>query len=328
MIPFVFDIFGIAVVYALLLMTYTSFSARRSAAFGYRLIAAFLSYLLLLLLIDYGVNIVRITAGFFTRPAFDSFVAWTGILMLTGLLVRGYLHRSEKLNIDEMVNFIRASLRFDNYFRLRDVDTQEAIGKHKLRTTYEEVHGKPFDESLIATPFDELPTVFKRVGTEPAQPRRYRPAGFTEHIAALRSGRVPELNESFTFEMRKNETHPFLPMMSRFLLDPSTGTLSFTIRLPLEFVYSAERKAERTRLIEQIYISLHHVLSLEWMPLYLPYFGRMTANCTKQEMSDDAVEYERPVLTFSIAVKEMQVRAARITTISEIERIAAITDER
>ncbi len=320
MIPFVVDMFGVAVSYAMLLMTYTSLSSVPNSSIGLRFISIMLSYLLMFFLIDYGVNIVVITVGFFTRPAFGTFVAWMGIVVLTGLLTRAYVSRPTRLNIDEMTNFIGASLRFDNYFRLRDVDTQEQIGKYKARKIYEDVHGAPFDESVIATPFDEMPTVFKRVGTGPAQQRPYRPAGYDEHHAALRAGTIPDLDESFTFEMRKYEKNRLLQHMSRFVLDPSTRTLSAVILLP-------EQMPDRIRLIERIYIALHHLLSIEWMPLYTPYFGRITISCKKLEMTENAVEAEIPLLTFSISVKDLQIRANRITTFSEIERIARISQE-
>lgn len=245
--------------------------------------------------------------------------------VFTGLLLRVYVSRPEKLNIDEMKNFIRALLKFENYFRLRDVDTQEMIGKHKMKVFYEEVHGKPFTEDVIKTPFDEVVTTFKKAGTEKiGKKSRYYPPEYADHMKSLKTNRRADVSASFRFELMKSDSHSFLQFMDRFHLDSEKSKISFEIIFPLDKKITVDSPAAKTKLIEQVYESLQHFIAQEWISLYFPFFNMITVVCKRTEFSEENLEIYIPLMTFTISVKNLQLRARRITTRSEIEKIAQI----
>jgi hypothetical protein len=308
-----------------MLLLYHEIDRSKTHSLLIRLPAALLSYCILFFLFDYFLNFALLTMEFFSTMQIGIVFQWTGMTIITGLFVRWYIMRPEKLMIDEMKNFVRVSLTFGNYFRLRDVDTQEQFGTYKMKKLFQEVHGRPFTSDVLATPFDEQVTTFKKVSKEELQNKyKHYPPEFTEELVQLQSNKCTNVSSSFNFELLENSLHPFLVMMEQWSIDPVARILSFEIIFPSEKIVPMDTETHQRHIIEQIYQSLQVLIDLKWFQLYTPFFDTLNIQCKQKEFDHSMREIARPFMTFSISIRDLKLRADKITTGSEIVRFAGI----
>jgi hypothetical protein len=325
MLPFFVDIFGCAAFYFFLMRLYAVGEQQRPATMLFRLTAAFLSIAFTLFAFDYVLNLVLATIGLFRYFDPAAGVQWIGKAFATLLIYRTIDIHAEKLTVSEILNFVSASVLFGNYFRVRDADTRSMIGTHRMKTIYEEVHGKPFSDEVIATSFDQQPTTFKKVPVEALKDRtRKPPPEYSNEVALLQQRMAADVTSSFRFELAENRSHPLLAYMHRWVIEPERRDLLIDIVFPSEKRVPIEVPAERVRLIEQVYESLHILIDLEWFSLYTPYIDRCTVVCRQMAFNDLMVEEASTIMIFRISLQDLRERASRITTGTEIQRIAQI----
>ncbi len=323
MLPIQIDLFCAFVVYLLLMMVYNQLQSSAIHTIASRLLSVFLSYLFLFFLADYLLINVLVILKIFDDPY--NILTFIGAVFLNGFLVWAIRKGAEKFQLTEMLNYIRTSLVFGNYFRLRDVDTQERIGTHRMKTIYEEVHGKPFSEEILATPFDQQVTKFKKVSLEELKEKPKRlPPEYREEIVQLKAMQVTDVSVSFRFQLMDAGFHPMLRLMEHFVIDPNTLTLSFDITYPVEKKISAAAPAEQDRMAEKVYEALHIIIGQDWFSLYAPYIGSISVLCRKKDFNDEMHEVVIPIMSLTVSLEKLRLRANRITTISEIRSIAVI----
>lgn len=323
MIPFPIDLIGIAGCYGILLLMYRAISDSKTHSFGARISAALISYAFGFFVFDYLVNgLLLIIETFTTIYAILGFFKF---VMLNGFLFWLFDKYADRSQFTEIMNFIRISIVFGNYFRLKDVDTQEQIGTHRMKELYREVHGKPFTEDVIATPFDEQPTRFKKVTVEELkESKRKVPPEYQDQIASLRRKQRTDVSVAFRFQLMDAGFHPFLRMMEQFEIDPRTNVLSFSIIAPLERPIPSSTPAEQTRLIERTYEALHLLIDQEWFALYAPFFTDISVRCCNKHFNDAVIETVVPVMELRISMHALRQRTDRIATVTEIRSIAEI----
>jgi len=325
MLPTPIDLVGFFGGYFVMMMLYNAMNQSNTHSLLVRLLAALLAYSIIFFLLDYFLNFGLLTYEFFTATQYMNGFLWIVMSFFTGFLVRWYVLRPEKFMVDEMKNFIWISLTFGNYFRLKDVDTQERIGTYKMKKLFQEVHGRPFTKDVIATAFDQQVTTFKKVPVEELQnTTRHYPPEFTEELAQLRSKQRTDVSASFTFELMDNRSHPFLVLMEHFVIEPTERILSFEINFPSDKTVAVETEAQQTLLVERIYLCLQVLIDQEWFGLYTPFFGMITILCKQKEFNVSMHEIARPLMTISISLHNLQIRANKITTGNEIVKIARI----
>lgn len=325
MLPLFIDFFGFFLSYFLLMMVFNLIHQSQSHAFFHRILSAILSYAVVGFLLDYVINYIRVTVGFYSDTDMMKAVAWIFLSVITGLFIRAYMSRPEKLNIDEMKNFIRVALTFGNYFRLKDVDIREQIGTYKMKKIYEEVEGKPFSDEVIATAFDERVTTFKKVPVEElAKKKKHLPPEYRETIAQLKNHQTADISVPIRLELMDNTVHPFFSMIDRCVIDPVNQTFSMTIVIPMEKKVPRVTGAERTRLIEKLYEMVQIFIAFEWFPLYTPYILAIHVTMIQMTFSDAMTDEPIPIITFTIPYDVLLKRGEMITPASTIEKIADV----
>lgn len=325
MLPFFVDCVCIAALYFSLVQTYDLGERLQSASLAYRLLATVLAYSIAVFVFDYILNIVLVTYEFYSSADLGAGLAWFGRVLFTGVMVRIYNFYEEKLNITEMLNFIYSALSFGNYFRRKDADTREMIGTHRMKTIYTEVHGKQFSDEVLATPFDQQVTTFKRVPLEALkESKRKPPPEYENEIDQLKQKKTTDVSVSFKFELYENRSHPLLALMDRWIIDPVRRELVITIVFPSEKPVPVDIPAERNRLIERIYESLQILIDQQWFALYVEYISFIVVEGIQRSFNDQMVEIGRPVVTMRISLHNLRIRASRITTGSDLATIASI----
>jgi hypothetical protein len=323
MLPFPIDVVGFIGCYAVLMLVYHAISQTNTHSFGVLLLSVAISYTFLFFLADYFLNVLILIVELFTNPT--AFFPFFGTCLITGFMVKVYFSPPEKMNLAEMQNFIKASLSFENYFRLRDVDTQEKIGTHKMKKIYEEVHGKPYTEEVIATAFDEQMTTFKKVSIEELKEKKKQyPPEYFEEVARLNEKQTTDVSVSFRFQLMDNTFHSLLTMMDHFEINPVERILTVGIMYPVDKNISLQTQAEKIRLVERVYEALHILIAQEWFLLYMPFISIITVTCRQKEFSDIMIETVKSLMTFKISLHNLHLRSTRITTGPEIMKIAAI----
>ncbi len=323
MIPLQIDLIGAAGCYGILLLMYSALHTSKTHSIASRIFSALFSYVFSFFVIDYAVNCVIVFINVFTSP--DAILGLTGFVCMNGILYWLIDKFSDKTRIVETMNFVRSSLIFGNYFRLRDVDTQEQIGTYRMKELYKEVHGKPFRDEVIATAFDEQVTKFKRVSIEELQKKeKHYPPEYFEELEDLKQKQRRDVSVSFRFQLMDAGFHPFLRLMEQFEIDPVTKILSFNIIFPLLQSMPVSTPAERSRLCEKTYESLHILIAQEWFPLYAPFVANISVLCCKAEFTDEMREVVVPLMSFQISMHALRIRGNRITTVTNIHSIAKI----
>ncbi len=323
MLPSLIDVAGSAGCYVVLMMLYNAVNQSNSHSFGIRIFSTAMSYALIFFVADYLLHVLILTVQLFYDPF--AFYSFFGTIVITGFMVKIFLDPPEKMNLVEMKNYIRVSLFFGNYFRLRDVDIQEKIGTHKMKKIYEEVHGKPFTEDVIATPFDQQVTTFKKVSIEELnEKKRQYPPEYFDEVSRLNEKQITDVSVSFRFQLMDKSYHALLAMMDHFEIDPAERILSINIIYPVDKNISLQTQAEKIRLVERVYESLHILIAQEWFSLYAPFINTINVSCRQKEFGDNMAELIRPLMTFKISLHDLRLRSSRITTAPEILKIAAI----
>jgi hypothetical protein len=291
----------------------------------FRLLLALFSYGLFFGVFDYLLNFFLLMNAMILEGDFKAGIGWVGMVLTTTLLYRIYLFYDEKIELREMLNIAMVAIRFGNYFRLRDADTRELIGTHRMKRIYEEVHGAPFKEEVLATPFDQMPTTFKKVPVEALKDtRRKLPLEFREEAALLEQGKRADVSASFRLELMGNRSHPFFALMDSFIIDPKDGSLTIEIRFPSERMVPVERAADRDRLVGHIYVAVHVLMELPWFRLYEPYVKNIVIIGVQRYFNDAMVETARPIVRFAAVRTELRGRGTRITTAADMKNIASI----
>ncbi len=325
MLPFPIDIIGFASFYFLMKQLYALVIQSNTHSFTMRLLSSLIAYCIVYFLFDYCLNVVLITVDFYTDAQYSTAYEWIGITLLTGLLIQWYTMRPQELNSSSIKDFIVGSLYFKHYFRLTDVDTQEKIGTHNMKTLYEEVHGKPFTDDLLATSFDQHVTKFKKVSLEELQKKEKRyPPEYFEEIVKLKANQTTDISVSFRFQLLNNTIHPLFKLMQHFEIDPVARRLTIRVLYPEEVIISLQTSFQQIRLVEQTYEALQILISEDWFALYVPYFREVTVTCNQKEITEMMTESIRPLMSMSIPYRDLKLGADRITTGSAIKKIAQI----
>ncbi|MFA5834039.1 MAG: hypothetical protein WDA22_11250 [Bacteroidota bacterium] len=323
MLPLQIDFIAFVGSYFVAMMLYNAILQSNTHSVVERVGSAFMSYAVLFFVLDFFLNVLLMAYEVILNPS--AFLQFIGIMLLTGLLVRVYTNRPEKLNIDEMRNFMKTSLLFGNYFRLKDVDTQEQIGNDKMKKLYQEVHGKPFTDDVIATPFDQQVTTFKKVSIEELrETKKQYPPEYFEEVEQLNAKKTTDVSVSFRFQLLDNTLHALLKHMVHFKINPLIRNLDVHIRFPVEKKIPIQTSAEQNRLVERVYESLQILIAQEWFTLYVPFFSTINVEC-QQSIFDEAMnESIQPTMSFKVSLLNLQLRSSRITTGSEIVKIADV----
>jgi len=304
---------------------YTLGERFRSSSIVFRMFSSLFAYGCLFFVLDVVVNFILITVNVFTSTDVGAALAWFGIIIFTLLFYRMYLIVDEKLNLSEMKNFAFAAMTFGNYFRLQDAETRDTIGTHRMKTIYEEVHGRPFTGDILATPFDQRMTTFKKVPVEALKEvKRKLPPEYQNEISSLQQQIVTDVSDSFRFELIDNRTHSFFVLMTRCMIDPVQRELTIDLLFPAEKMVLIDIPAERARLIERVYESLQILIDQTWFSLYVQYISFIIILSKQKFFNEMMVDEERPIMQFRISLHQLRLHASRITTGTEIQRIATI----
>ena len=323
MIPFPIDVLGFVGIYAVLMLLYHAILSSDTHSIGIRILSSLLSYVISFFFLNMVFHFLRLLYLLFNDAT--AILGFFFLMVAALLTYRIYNINPEKYMIHEMLNFVRTSLTFGNYFRLRDVDTQEQIGTHKMKKIYEEVHGKPFTEEVIATPFDRQVTTFKKVTLEELQEKKRKyPPEYFEEVAQLKSKRTTDVSVSFRFQLLDNRSHSFLSLMDHFQIDPVSRILSISVIFPVDKTIPFRTRPDQVRLTVRVYESLQILISQEWLDLYVPFFNLISVSCLQKEFSDTMSETVHPLMTFTISHHNLLIRASRITTETELSKIAEI----
>jgi hypothetical protein len=321
----IIDIVCSAVLYVVLRMLYKIGERLHRVSVLYRMFAAVTVCLLGVFVIDYFVNIVRLTYLFYTTAEVATALKWFGAMLSFALFYRVYVVFDEYLEVTETMNFASAAIRFGNYFRERDVDTQERIGTHRMKTIYAEVEGRPFREENIATSFDRTPKTISPVPVEALQGSTEKPPPeYGNEMASVRRGARTDVSVSFRFSLMGNRSHPFLPLMDRFVIDPSSNQLTGCILFPPEQTVPAERTADKDRLVGHLYVALQILAGLPWFRFYERHAPVIIMTVLQQSFNDAAALQERSILRFGISLERLRGRGTRITTADDLRNIASI----
>lgn len=322
----IIDILCSAVLYMMLRLLYRAGERLRQPPFIYRLFTAGTVYLLAVFLLDYFLNIVRLTYTFYTTAEVGNAMAWFGAMLSFAFFYRVYVVFDEYLEVTETMNFASVAVRFGNYFRERDVDTQEKIGTHRMRTIYAEVTGEPFRDELIATPYDRPQA---KTGTVPPAPTKGSPETpspeYSTEMASIRRGARTDISASFRFGLLGNRSHPFLPLMDRFIIDPPLNQFSASVVFPPEQTVPAVRQADKDRLAGHVYVALQVLISLPLFHFYERYAPILIITVVQQSFDDSMTVRERPLLRFGISLERLRGRGMRITTADDLRKLASIT---
>lgn len=323
MIPLQIDLIGAAGCYGLLRLMYSALLTSKTHSIGSRITSVIISTVFTFFFLDYIVNCIIITVEVFRSPV--AILGYTGFMVMNGVLYWLIDKFSDKVALVETLNFVRTSVLFGNYFRLKDVDTQEQIGTHRMKELYREVHGKPFTDDVIATPFDEQPTQFKKVSVKELKEKKKKaPPEYSDQVASLKRKQRTDVSVAFRFQLMDAGFHPFLRLMEQFEIDPQTNVLSFSIIAPMERPIPSSTPAEQTRLIEKTYEALHLLIGQEWFALYAPFIAEFSVRCCNKLFTDAMIEAVVPVMELRISLDALRQRTDRITTVTEIRSIAEI----
>lgn len=323
MLPILIDIFCGMLTYLVLMQMYILLQQSNTHSFVVRIVSVFLSYLFISFIADYLFHNVMISYEALIDPY--GMLPLFAIILLDGVFFWAIRKGADKLQVVEMSNYIRTSLIFGNYFRLRDVDTQEKIGTHNMKKIFEEVHGRPFTDDVIATPFDQQVTKFKKVSLDELKVKTKRfPPEYHDQMQSLKERQLTDVSVAFRFQLLDAGFHPLLPLIEHVQIDPVSMTISIEIVYPLEKSFSLKTPVDRTRLIESVYQALHVLIDQEWYHLYAHYTGTLSVLCSKREFGDQMLEKIVPLMSLRISYNKLRNRTNRITTITEIESIAEI----
>ncbi|NUN69608.1 MAG: hypothetical protein HUU02_07840 [Bacteroidetes bacterium] len=315
------------ILFMILRSLYRTGEQLRRPSFLFRLVSAGTIVLFFIFLLDYALNIILQTHAFYTTADVGNAMIWFGGMTLTALLYRGYVVFKDDWEVTEVMNFAAVAVRFGNYFRERDVDTQERIGDHRMRTIYAEVTGTPFREELLRTEFDQPK---KRTDSQPdvtpsVDPGVKPPPEYGNEMASLRRGAVTDVSVSFRFGLMGNRAHPFLPLMDRFIIDPVQHQLSASVLFPPEQTVPFGNPADKDRLLGHLYVALQVVIALPWFRFYERHAPVIILTAVQQSFDDAMTVRERPLLRFGILLERLRGRGTRITTANDLRTLASIT---
>lgn len=326
MLPMIIDVLCVVVLYNVLRILYKIGERLRQPPFVYRIGTVAVIYLLGFFILDYLLNIVLLTHAFYTTADVGNAKKWFGAVLSCAFFYRVYVVFDEYLKVTETMNFASVAVRFGNYFRERDVDTQEKIGTHRMKSIYTEVSGRPFRDELIATTQDHAPAGTKTMpAEEPKDAAEKPPPEYSNEIASIRRGAQTDVSVSFRFGLLGNRSHPFLPLMDRFVIDPSSQQLTGSILFPPEQTVPVELAADKDRLAGHLFVALQVLVGLPWFRHYERHAPVIIMTLVQQSFNDAVKIQERPILRFGIRLERLRGRGTRITTASDLRALASIT---
>ncbi|MFZ4620096.1 MAG: hypothetical protein ACOYNS_06035 [Bacteroidota bacterium] len=321
--PIQIDLIAVAGCYGLLLLLYKALRESKTHSIGSRISSMIFSTAFSFFVLDYMVNCIIITVDVFRSPV--AILGYTGFVVMNGVLYWLIDKFADKVQLVETMNFVRTSVLFGNYFRFRDVDTQEKIGTNRMKKIYEEVHGKPFTDDVIATAYDEQVTKFKKVSVEELKEKKEQyPPEYFDELKQLKAMERTDVSVAFRFQLMDAGFHPFLQKMENFSIDPVTGILSIDIIAILERPIPVESSVDRLRLIERTYEALHILIAQEWFRLYQPFVRSFSVICSNRIFTEEMHEVVVPIMTMMIPLNMLSMRTNRITNVAEIQKIAEI----
>ena len=283
---------------------------------------------LILSVFDWVFNFIFITYQAVTENVYLFYTLFSMLLVIV-VALRAMLHPLESFEIDEVKDFLRESLLFNNYLRRKDVEFREEYNSYIVRKTHRETSNRPIEEILPQhqekkeNRFDDItPESIERVQREKLT-KKIRAA--TE---GLRKGETLDASDPFRIELMANTDHPYMVLLNEFIIDPRKKI--FTIRLPLPDTFQIDAGDEKqlNELIGDLYVMVQMLYSQSWLQPFTPFFKTITLNTLQSIWDDLGTVSVRQLLTISLSISDLHRYQGNIMPPDSVKRIASITVHR
>lgn len=282
------------------------------------------SSLFLFCLLDWFLNFVLITIQAVNENVYLFYNLFFMLLvMVVGLRI--VLHPLEAFHVDDVKDFLRESLLFNNYLRRKDAEFREEYDRFIVEKTHHETSKKPIEHLLSREPAVKknrsaditAESIDQERGEKISEKVRRETDG-------LRKGETIDMTDVFRIELMKNEAHRYLASLREFIIDPSRKT--FTMRLPLPDTLQIDVKNENqmSSLIGELYEMLQVLQSEHWLLPYTAYFKTLTLRVSCSVWGDLGVVTSQDLLTISISLANLRRHDGRIMPADSLKKIATI----
>jgi hypothetical protein len=281
-------------------------------------------WLFLFCLLDWFLNFVLITIKAVNENVYLFYDLFFMLLVfIVGLRIA--LHPPEGFDVDDVKDFLRESLLFNNYLRRKDAEFREEYDRFIVEKTHGETSKKPIEHLLLrehAVKKNRIANITaESIGQEKGERLTEKVRRETDE---LRKGETIDITDVFRIELMNNENHQYLANLHKFIIDPSRKTLTMRLSLPDTLAIDEKNEKQMSGLIGEFYEMLQILQSEHWLQPYTPYFRTMKLKVTHSVWGDLGRVTVQDLLTISISLANLRRHDGRIMPLDSLKKIAAI----
>jgi len=281
-------------------------------------------WLFLFCFFDWFLNFVLITIQAVNENVYLFYNLFFMLLvMVVGLRIA--LHPPEGFEVDDVKDFLRESLLFNNYLRRKDAEFREDFNRFIVEKTHRETSNKPIEHLL---PRERTVEQNRFAGITAESIGQEKDEKVTEKVRretdGLRKGETIDITDVFRIELMNNENHHYLANLHEFIIDPSGKTLTMRLSLPDTLQIDAKNEKQMSGLIGELYEMLQILQSQHWLQPYTPYFRTMTLRVAHSVWGDLGSVTLRDLLTIKISLANLRRHDGRIMPADSLKKIATI----
>jgi hypothetical protein len=281
-------------------------------------------WLFLFCLLDWFLNFVLITILAVTENVYLFYNLFFMLLVIVvGLRIA--LHPPEGFEVDDVKDFLRESLLFNNYLRRKDAESREEYDRFIVEMTHRETSDKPI-ELLSPRKRAKEQNRFAGITTESIGQEKNQKV--TEKIRRetdkLRTGETIDITDIFRIELMNNENHRYLGKLNEFIIDPGKKTFSMRLSFPDSMTIDEKNEKQMNGLIGELYEMLQILQSEQWLQPYTPYFRTITLRVAHSVWGDLGNVTARDLFTISISLANLRRHDGRIMPMDSLKKIATI----
>ncbi len=279
---------------------------------------------LLFCLLDWFLNFVLITIQAVNENVYLFYNLFFMLLVfIVGLRIA--LHPPEAFEVDDVKDFLRESLLFNNYLRRKDAEFREEYNRFIVEKTHRETSNKPIEHLLHR----EHAVKKNRLANITAESiDQEKGDKVTEKVRretdGLRKGETIDITDIFRIELMNNENQRYLAKLREFIIDPSRKTFTMRLSLPDTLAIDEKNEKQMSGLIGELYEMLQILQSENWLQPYTPYFRTLTIKVAHSVWGDLGTVTAQDLLTISISLANLRRHDGRIMPADSLKKIATI----
>lgn len=282
------------------------------------------SWLFLFCIIDWFLNFVLITVQAVNGNVYLFYNLFYMLLVfIVGLRIA--LHPLEAFHVDDVKDFLRESLLFNNFLRRKDAESKEEYDRFIVEKTHRETSNKPIERLLHREHVVEK-NRFAGITAESIDQEKGEKitAKVRRETDGLRKGETIDKTDVFRIELMNNDFHRYLAKLRELIIDPSRKTFTMRLSLPDTLQIDVKNEKQMSALIGELYEMLQILQSKQWLQPYTPFFRTMSLKVAYSVWGDLGNLTAQDLLTISISLANLRRHEGRIMPMDSLKKIATI----